>query len=47
MDVTSPFFVVPVLAITFLTCILTASLTGKTKAHESNPDDSNVGPSTH
>jgi hypothetical protein len=31
MDITSPFVVVPVLAVTFLTCILFASLTGKEK----------------
>jgi hypothetical protein len=29
MDITSPFFVVPVLAIVFLACILFATLTGK------------------
>jgi hypothetical protein len=31
MDITSPFFVVPVMAIIFLSCILWASLTGKEK----------------
>jgi len=31
MDITSPFFVVPLLAATFLACILFASLTGKEK----------------
>jgi hypothetical protein len=31
MDITSPFFVVPVLAIVFLGCILFASLTSKEK----------------
>jgi hypothetical protein len=31
MDITSPFFVVPVLAVVFLGCILYASLTGKEK----------------
>ena len=31
MDITSPFIVVPVLAITFLACILFATLTGKEK----------------
>jgi hypothetical protein len=31
MDITSPFFVVPVLAVVFLGCILFASLTGKEK----------------
>ncbi len=31
MDITSPFFVVPVLAVTFLCCILWASLTSKEK----------------
>jgi hypothetical protein len=31
MDITSPFFVVPVLAVVFLACILFASLTGKEK----------------
>ena len=31
MDITSPFIVVPVLAVTFLACILFATLTGKEK----------------
>jgi hypothetical protein len=31
MDVTSPFFVVPLLAVVFLACILYATLTGKEK----------------
>jgi hypothetical protein len=31
MDITSPFFVVPVMAVVFLGCILFASLTGKEK----------------
>jgi hypothetical protein len=31
MDITSPFFVVPVLAVTFLACLLFATLTGKEK----------------
>lgn len=31
MDITSPFLVVPVLAVVFLSCILFASLTGKEK----------------
>jgi hypothetical protein len=31
MDITSPFVVVPVLAVTFLSCILFATLTGKKK----------------
>jgi hypothetical protein len=31
MDITSPFFVVPVLAVIFLSCILFATLTGKEK----------------
>jgi hypothetical protein len=31
MDVTSPFFVVPVLAIVFLACILFATLSGREK----------------
>ncbi len=29
MDITSPFFVVPLLAVVFLACILFATLTGK------------------
>ena len=29
MDITSPFIVVPILAVVFLSCILFASLTGK------------------
>jgi hypothetical protein len=29
MDITSPFFVVPLLAVVFLACILVATLTGK------------------
>jgi hypothetical protein len=31
MDITSPFFVVPVMAVLFLGCILYSSLTGKEK----------------
>jgi hypothetical protein len=31
MDITSPFFVVPVLAVIFLSCILFATLSGKEK----------------
>jgi hypothetical protein len=31
MDITSPFFVVPVLAVTFLSCILWAALTSNKK----------------
>jgi hypothetical protein len=31
MDVTSPFFVVPLLVVVFLACILFAALTGKEK----------------
>lgn len=33
MDITSPFFVVPLLAVIFLTCVLWATLTGKEKSH--------------
>jgi len=33
MDITSPFFVVPVLALTFLCCILWAGLTSAPKDH--------------
>jgi hypothetical protein len=31
MDITSPFFVVPLMAVLFLGCILWASLSGKEK----------------
>jgi len=31
MNITSPFFVVPLLAVVFLACILFATLTGKEK----------------
>jgi len=31
MDITSPFVVVPVMAVLFLSCILFATLTGKEK----------------
>jgi hypothetical protein len=47
MDITSPFIVVPVLAITFLSCILFASLSGKHKAMDEAPDDSNAKIGTH
>jgi hypothetical protein len=33
MDITSPFFVVPVMGALFLGCILWATLTGKPKDH--------------
>lgn len=47
MDFTSPFVVVPVMAIIFLSGILYASLTGGAKVHETVPDDSNPRPGTH
>jgi hypothetical protein len=31
--ITSPFFVVPLLVVVFLSCILTATLTGKKSEH--------------
>ncbi len=33
MDITSPFFVVPLLAVVFLTCVLWATLTSNKKSH--------------
>ena len=42
MDITSPFFVVPVMAIIFLSCTLFAGLTGREKAHEGFPDVGNL-----
>lgn len=33
MDITSPFFVVPLLAVVFLACVLWATLTGKEESH--------------
>ena len=47
MDITSPFVVVPVLAITFLACILFATLTDKKRFDETLPDDSNVKTDSH
>jgi hypothetical protein len=47
MDITSPFFVVPVMAIIFLSCILYASLTGGAEFHETVPDESSPRPDTH
>jgi hypothetical protein len=47
MDITSPFFVVPVLAITFLACILFATLTDKQRFDETLPDDSNAKTDSH
>jgi hypothetical protein len=47
MDITSPFFVVPLLAVTFLSCILFATLTDRKQFHEEAPDDSNARPSAH
>ena len=44
---TSPFFVVPLLAIVFLCCILWASLTDKKRFDESVPDDSNAKIGSH
>jgi hypothetical protein len=34
--ITSPFFVVPLLAVVFLSCILFATLTGKEKEEDSS-----------
>jgi hypothetical protein len=45
--ITSPFFVVPLLAVVFLSCILTATLTGRKQFHESTPDESSPHPDTH
>jgi len=47
MDITSPFIVVPVLAVTFLACILFATLTDKQRFDETTPDDSNPKTGTH
>lgn len=46
MDIASPFIVVPVMAVIFLSCILYATLSGA-KFHETVVDDSNAGPDTH
>ena len=47
MHITSPFFVVPLLAVAFLACILWATLTDKARFDEHEPDDSAVHPDTH
>lgn len=47
MDISSPFVVVPVMVVIFLSGILYASLTGREKAHETFPDDSNARPGSH
>jgi hypothetical protein len=47
MDITSPFFVVPLLAVVFLACILSATLTDKEQFHETAPDESSPNPKTH
>jgi len=47
MDIASPFVVVPVLAITFLACILFATLTDKKRFDETLPDDSNAKTDSH
>lgn len=47
MDVTSPFFVVPLMAVLFLGCILYASLTDKERFDETVPDESGIHPDTH
>jgi len=44
---TSPFFVVPVLAVTFLTCILFGTLTGRETLDEHTPDASSPKPNSH
>jgi len=44
---TSPFFVVPVLAITFLSCILYATLSDRERFDETVPDASSPKPDTH
>jgi hypothetical protein len=45
--ITSPFFVVPLLAVVFLSCILTATLTGREQFHETVPDEHAPHPDTH
>lgn len=47
MDITSPFFVVPLLAVVFLGCILFATLTDRPRFHESVPDECSPHPDTH
>jgi len=47
MDITSPFVVVPVMALIFLSGIIFASLTGGAKFHETVVDDSNAKTDTH
>ncbi len=47
MDITASFFVVPLLAVTFLSCILFATLTDRKQFHEEAPDDSNPRPGAH
>jgi hypothetical protein len=43
----SPYFVVPVLAITFLVCILYGTLGGRETFDEHPPDPSSPGPNSH
>jgi hypothetical protein len=45
--ITSPFFVVPLLAVVFLACILYGTLTDREPFHETTPDDSNPRPGVH
>ena len=47
MDITSPFFVVPVMAVIFLSCILYATIGDKEASHEPVADESNSHHGTH
>jgi hypothetical protein len=44
---TSPFFVVPALAVIFLACILYGTLSGRETFDDSPPDPSSPHPDTH
>jgi hypothetical protein len=44
---TSPFFVVPLLAVVFLTCIFWGTLTGRETFDDHPPDPSSPGPDSH
>lgn len=45
--ITSPFFVVPVMAAIFLACIFYGTLTGGEHFHETVPDESSPRPGSH
>ena len=44
---TSPYFVVPLLVIVFLSCIFFGTLTGREHFDETLPDESSPSPESH